>query len=150
MFFLDRVLSNPDLWNHFSGSIIKSKINYKTIPTKRGIRYYGSSKMNFTNLVTHGLSSISIFIDVIIVRLLVFNFLALILSFIVLLSLLFIKVFTNYEIPGWTPIYTLGVFNILIFSLILILLLVLIQLSNRSVVKDSPKAFYQNFILNKD
>lgn len=148
--FLDRITSNPDLWNHFSGSIIKSKINYKTIPTERGSRYYGSSKMNFTNLVTHGLSSIAIFIDVIIVRLLVFNFLALVFSFIVLLSLLFVKIFTNYEIPGWTPIYTLGFFNILIFSLIFILLLVLIQLSNRSVVKDSPKVFYKNFILNND
>ena len=146
---IQNIISNPDLWNHFSASIIKSRLKFTTLSTERGYRYFGKSKMNFTNLVTHGLSSISIFIDIIIVRLLVLNVIAVLISLSTLLSLFLIKVFSSYQIPGWTPVYTLAIFNILIFSLIFTLLLVLIQLNIRSVVKKPPKSYYNDFILDE-
>ena len=146
---IDNIISNPDLWNHYSATILKSKLNYSTCSTNRAKRYFGKSKMNFTNLLSHGLSSISIFTDLIIVRLLILNFIAIVFAFLILTSLFSIKVFSDYEIPGWTPIYTLAIFNILFFSLILTLLLVLIQLNNRNLVKKSPGSFYDKFILNQ-
>ncbi len=146
---IQNIISNPDIWNHFSASIIKSRLKYNTMSTDRGSRYFGQSKMNFTNLVSHGLSSISIFIDIIIVRLLIVNSIAVLFSFIMLIILLLIKVFSSFQIPGWTPVYTLAIFNILIFSLIFTLLLVLIQLNNRSVLKKSPKSYYRDFILDE-
>lgn len=149
---IDSIIYDPDSWNHFSASIIKSKISYSKCLTKRGKRYFGKSKMNFTNLVVHGLSSISVFTDLVIVRLLICNVVAIILAFVALSLLLIVKVFSDYEIPGWTPIYTLGIFNVLFFSLIFTLLLVLIQLNNRNMVKRSPVSFYKYFLLkeNKD
>ena len=54
---------------------------------------------------------------------------------------------SNYEIPGWTPVYTLGIFNLLIFSTIFTLVLVLVQLGNRNIVKSSPKHFLKILLI---
>jgi len=44
--FLSKVVSIPEIWNHYSGGIIKSKIPYVAVGTDRGNRYHGTSKMN--------------------------------------------------------------------------------------------------------
>jgi hypothetical protein len=67
---LRRVVHVSEIWNHFSGGIIRSKIPYRTIPVDRGKRYFGTSKMNFTALIIHGISSITVHLDVVSVRLL--------------------------------------------------------------------------------
>ncbi len=61
---LDRLVCFPDLWNSLSGCI-KSGLPVVRIPTHRANRLTGFSKMNFTALVLHGLSTISVFKDVI-------------------------------------------------------------------------------------
>ena len=99
------------------------------------------------NLISHGLSSISLYIDNIGVRLLILNIFFVLLSFLSLSLLFFIKIFSEYQIPGWTPIYTLGIFNVLLLSSLFILMLVLIQLGNRNNVKLPPINFYKNFII---
>ena len=146
---IENIISNPDSWNHFSGAIIKSKLDYSFIPTDRGERYDGKSKMNFTSLTMHGLSSISLYIERLATKLLILNFSLVLISFSSLFVLLIIRTLTSYKIPGWTPVYTLGITNLLFFSLIFILFLVLVLLGNRSVVKKSPKSFYKDFILDK-
>lgn len=143
---INQIISNPDSWNHYSGSVLKSKLKFSEQPTQRGKRYFGSSKMNFTNLILHGLSSIALYIDIIVIRLLMLNIFFVVSSFITLISLFFIKFFSSFKIPGWTPIYTLGIFNILLLTSIFTLVLVLIQLANRSNVRLSPKNFYKSFI----
>jgi hypothetical protein len=67
---LGRLVYHPSLWNSFSGTIKKSNIPRRGIPSHRGKRYVGPSKMNFTALVLHGLSVISVYWDVLLVRLL--------------------------------------------------------------------------------
>ena len=70
----------PFFWIDF-----KIKIDYSSIPTSRGKRYYGNSKMNLTSLIIHGLSSISLYIDRIVVRLLILNVIFVMVSLILLL-----------------------------------------------------------------
>lgn len=60
-----------ELWNHYSAAIFRSRLPYTTIPTERATRLAGDSRMNFFSLVLHGLSALSVFADVIGVRLLV-------------------------------------------------------------------------------
>jgi len=60
-----------ELWNHYSAAIFRSKLPYTTIPTQRATRLAGDSRMNFFALVLHGMSALSVFADVIGVRLLV-------------------------------------------------------------------------------
>ena len=143
-----QIISNPNSWNHYSGSILKSKLPFVEISSDRGVRYAGKSKMNFSNLISHGLSSIALYIDIIGVRLLIMNIFLVALSFLSLTILFSIKFFSDYHIPGWTPIYTLGIFNVLLLSSIFILMLVLVQLGNRNNVNLPPNNFFKNFIVN--
>ena len=60
-----------EIWNHFSGGIIRSKLPYISIPIERGVRLAGKSKMNFMSLFMHGLSAISVHLDTVAVRILI-------------------------------------------------------------------------------
>jgi glycosyltransferase involved in cell wall biosynthesis len=68
---MDRLVHYPDLWNSLSGCIKKSRLPMAGIPSHRANRLIGFSKMNFTALVLHGLSAISVFKDVIMVRMMI-------------------------------------------------------------------------------
>jgi hypothetical protein len=59
------------MWNHYAAAVFKSKLPYTTIPSQRAGRLAGETHMNFFGLVLHGLSALSVYGDVIGVRLLV-------------------------------------------------------------------------------
>jgi hypothetical protein len=61
----------PETWNHVSAAVFKSRLPYDTIPTTRGYRIAGRSSMNFVALVVHGLSALSVFGEIVGVRLMV-------------------------------------------------------------------------------
>ena len=56
--YLRRLIVEPSVWNHYAATMIKSKIPIRYVPTVRGVRYAGQSKMKFTNLVLHGLDGV--------------------------------------------------------------------------------------------
>ena len=60
-----------EIWNHYAAGIMKARIPYVEVPTKRGMRLSGHSRMNFVSLVIHGLGAVSVHSDVIGVRALV-------------------------------------------------------------------------------
>ena len=55
-------------WSSFSGSLAKVAKDRASIPSERGIRYFGPSKMSFKNLIIHSLSIISVFKIKVLVR----------------------------------------------------------------------------------
>jgi len=67
---LAALVTLPALWNHFAAAIFHARLPRALVPTIRGRRYTGMSKMNFVALVIHGLQAISVFIEVVTVRLL--------------------------------------------------------------------------------
>jgi len=71
---LPRICNEPNFWNHYSSAMIKSKISFERIDTERSKRYAGTTKMNINSLILHGLSSISVYVESIIVRILKLNF----------------------------------------------------------------------------
>ncbi len=58
---VEKMVNEKATWNSFSGSLKKIENNLLTIPSIRGKRYFGPSKMNFLNLLKHSLSIISVF-----------------------------------------------------------------------------------------
>ena len=145
---LTRVIAIPELWNHYSGAIMKSKIPYISIATNRGDRYQGNSKMNFQNLVLHGLSSISIYLDIVSIRLLFVAISAIIFTFFGLSVVLGLTFFTDLAIPGWPSIVALSLLNILAIFLLTTFLILLFQLNQKNTIKLPPKQFYKDFILS--
>jgi polyisoprenyl-phosphate glycosyltransferase len=60
-----------ETWNHYAAAVFNSRILYDMVPTPRDRRIGGCSRMNFTALVVHGLSALSVFSHIIGVRLLI-------------------------------------------------------------------------------
>ena len=58
---VEKMVNEKATWNSFSGSLCKVSKNRKSIPSVRGLRYFGPSKMSFSNLIQHSLSIISVF-----------------------------------------------------------------------------------------
>jgi hypothetical protein len=98
---LSKVVHQSNIWNHYSGSIIQSKVPFDKLLLDRGKRYKGVSKMNFNNLIIHGLSSIAVYFDFLSLRILRFSLYGIAICFISVMYILFQKIFTNTAIPGW-------------------------------------------------
>lgn len=67
---LKRLVIVPELWSHYAASVLHARLPYTLVPCAREKRMAGQSKMNFTGLVMHGLSAISVYSDVVATRLL--------------------------------------------------------------------------------
>jgi polyisoprenyl-phosphate glycosyltransferase len=118
---LSHLIYNPHLWNHLAATIMKSKLTLERVPVDRGRRYDGQSKMNFESLIMHGLSAISVFIDVFFFRLMIVSALIALVSTLGIIVVVLIVLFTNLAIPGWATnaagILAIILFQTVIFSL---------------------------------
>ena len=65
---VEKMIKEKATWNSFSGSLIKIEDNLLKIPSVRGVRYFGPSKMSFFNLMKHSLSIISVFRKTFLIR----------------------------------------------------------------------------------
>ena len=63
-----KLINDKATWNSFSGSLTKVENNLISIPSSRGTRYFGPSKMSFYNLIKHSLSIISVFRKTFLIR----------------------------------------------------------------------------------
>jgi polyisoprenyl-phosphate glycosyltransferase len=69
---VDEMVNEAATWSSFSGSLAKVAKNRKSIPSKRGTRYFGPSKMSFLNLLKHSLSIIAVFKTTLLIRSILF------------------------------------------------------------------------------
>ena len=65
---VEKMIKEKATWNSFSGSLRKIEKDLIPIPSIRGNRYFGPSKMSFLNLLKHSLSIISVFKKAVLVR----------------------------------------------------------------------------------
>ena len=65
---VEKMVNEKATWNSFSGSLAKIESDFSSIPSIRGIRYFGPSKMSFSNLLKHSLSIISVFRSAVLIR----------------------------------------------------------------------------------
>ena len=65
---VNAMVNEPATWSSFSGSLAKTVKDKKFIPSERGTRYFGPSKMSFINLLKHSLSIIAVFKTTLLIR----------------------------------------------------------------------------------
>jgi polyisoprenyl-phosphate glycosyltransferase len=99
---LTGLISIATLWNNLPATIIRSPNQLVSIPTMRGMRYAGESKMNLVALVIHGLSAISVYVDVIFVRLLLGSAAVISAAIFGIIFFAGYKLYTDFATPGWT------------------------------------------------
>ena len=69
---VNKMVNESATWSSFSGSLAKTVKDRKSIPSERGKRYFGSSKMSFINLLKHSLSIIAVFKSRLLIRSILF------------------------------------------------------------------------------
>ena len=69
---VNQIVNEPATWSSFSGSLAKTVKDKKSIPSERGTRYFGPSKMSFINLLKHSLSIIAVFKTTLLIRSILF------------------------------------------------------------------------------
>ena len=102
--------------------------------------------MNFVGLVTHGLSAISVFGDVVGVRLLIGFLVGSLLAIGRVLFVVMVRLFTNQSIPGWATSAT-GILDIILVQFITIAsIFTFFMLSNRTNLGFVPIRDYTLFV----
>jgi glycosyltransferase involved in cell wall biosynthesis len=144
--YLDTLSVMPELWNHYAAAVFRSKLPFTSIPIPRGHQIAGASRMNFVDLVAHGLGAISVFGDVVGVRLLIGSLAGFLLAFLGIVMVVAIRVFTNQAIPGWAT-YASGTLAVIVIQCITIATsFTFFILSNRTNLGFLPLRDYPLFV----
>ena len=69
-----KLTKEASIWSSFSGSVTKVIADRISVPSIRGQRYFGPSKMNLFNLLIHSFSIIAVFRGAVIIRSVLFLF----------------------------------------------------------------------------
>ncbi len=134
-----------ELWNHYAAAMIRSGLPMTTTPIPRGHRIAGTSKMNFVALAAHGMSAISVYGDVVGVRLLFASMSGLLLAAIGIV-VVWMRLFTNHAIPGWAA-YSAGTLIVILVQLVTLgVTLTFTFLSNRINLSFVPLRDYGMFV----
>ena len=102
---VDKLVNDKSTWSSFSGSLSKLENNLATIPSERGERYFGPSKMNFLSLVKHSLSIIAVFKASVIIRSIAFY------------AIYLILISDNLSVITCIPLALIVIFGILIVKI---------------------------------
>ena len=69
---VEKMINEKATWSSFSGALAKIAKDRAPIPSERGKRYFGPSKMSFKNLLIHSLSIVSVFKTNVLIRSILF------------------------------------------------------------------------------
>jgi len=135
-----------ELWNHYAASVYKTRLPVSLLPTSRGRRLAGESKLNFVGLVIHGLSGISVFAETVGVRLMLGISALMMLSLMLVGLVVAVRVGTELAIPGWAT-SAFGLLLILVLQMLtLVVGLTFSVLFNRNNLTFLPARDYRYFI----
>ena len=102
---VQQLIQKPYLWNSYSSSVVSAINDRTSISSIRGTRYVLPSKMNFTGLIFHSLTIISVFKNIVIIR------------SIILFLVYLLLIFKNISVLTITPILFLLVFVLTILKI---------------------------------
>tara|TARA_Y100000782_G_scaffold95823_1_gene107348 strand:+ start:57 stop:926 length:870 start_codon:yes stop_codon:yes gene_type:complete len=69
---VDKMSKEAATWSSFSGSLSKVVKDRRSVPSIRGLRYFGPSKMSFFNLLKHSLSIVAVYKFTVLIRSIIF------------------------------------------------------------------------------
>jgi hypothetical protein len=99
-----QLVTASESWNHYAAAVHKLRIPYVIVPVDRSARLAGSSRMNWVGLIVHGLSAISVFGEVVGVRLLVATALLGVVAALGLVAALALPGVAGGSLGAWLPL----------------------------------------------
>ena len=127
-----RLAHMPELWNNLAASIMRSRLSYTMVPTARGGRLAGRSKMNLVSLILHGLTAMSVHTDTIFVRILLVAAFVAAAAGLGIATVVGIRTATDLAIPGWATVAAGDLLIILLQTLVIVVVVTLTFLAGRS------------------
>ncbi len=143
-----RISSVSEIWNHFPAGIMKARVPYTSIPSERGTRKHGTSKMNLVNLAIHGLSGLAVHADVVSVRFTLGLVLFAAIAAAGIAAVVLKRILFDDFVLGWSSqaiLALLGIFSQLLIAAALVVFLVLASRNQRNVI---PAWDYKKFLLD--
>ena len=142
----ERLSAMSELWNHFPATIMKSRLPIRRIPLARRARFTGESRMNLVSLINHGLSGLSVFMDVVFTRMLIlFSVLTAILGTVIVAGIV-LRLSTDVPIPGWAALAITAAAIGLVQVLTALLVVGFLSLSSRAIYAPAPREFAEGLI----
>lgn len=135
---LENILFNPGVWNNFAATVLKCRIPIQFVPTSRGQRYFGKSKMSFTGLMIHGFSAISVFTDIVIGRIIALLSAVSVFVGIAIVGVILVKLTTSIFVPGYATNLIMFLSSLLALSLLLGFFMILSLLASREQAASLP------------
>jgi hypothetical protein len=146
---LQSLVHNPATWNNLAAAIKRSRLACAYLPIDRGVRLSGISKMNFVSLVLHGISAISVYSDVVLVRIISMAVVTGLIMMVGLAGVVYIRLMTDWAIPGWAS-YMVAALAIIFSQSLLMAALALLQLvSLRSLNPFVPVVDTMKFVVEE-
>jgi len=134
---LKKIVNINNLQNHYSASILRSKIPFNKIDCEKGFRIEGASRLNFWKHFAHALMSLSVFVDLIAMKFFFISLVGIVLSIIFAVSIFLMKFYF--------PVMLLGLAsNILLSLAIIIIVLFLISLFSLIIFLNNKNQNYSS------
>lgn len=102
---LERLSGMHEAWVHVAAAVVKAKLRRVDVPTDRGKRYFGASKMNFPSLVLHGMRAVMVFADLVLTRL-ALALIAMAMAVVTVVGGAIVLRVLGLTTPGWVTIVT--------------------------------------------
>lgn len=98
---LVKLLNMAESSSHFPSTILRSNLPLVRVKVDRGSRYFGKSQMNFEKLVAHSFSSLAVFADQIMVRIMIFSFITTVITTVGIVAVVITRFLDASVTPGW-------------------------------------------------
>jgi len=115
---LQALVHNPAIWNNLPATIIRSRMPFTRLQTNRGTRLFGKSRMNFESLAVHGVSVISVYADIVLLRIIVAMCAFATVVIAALVGVIVVRFATDLAVPGWASYIASSLIIIFIQSLV--------------------------------
>ena len=141
-----RIIASQHIWNNFPATVLQSRLPVQYVPTRRGKRYAGESRMNFVNLVSHGLGAIAVFSDAVYIRILIASLGLFVVSIMMAGFALWVRLFTVLAIPAWATTVLGFALLVSIQAIMLPIMMAFLLLSNRATIQPLPRTIAMSMI----
>lgn len=153
---LPNIVYNPNIWNSFAATLLRSRVPIEFVETNRGRRYFGRSSMNFSGLVVHGMSAISVYSDVVITRMIIGLAMLGVLFTVAVATIIGLKILsdmydlTGFFIPGYATNLVLSLANLMASTMFIGFVGILSLLAARSHAAAMPSQLVKELVSQVD
>jgi hypothetical protein len=140
----------PELWNNLAATLMRSRLRCVAVPTIRGTRYDGRSRMNLVSLIVHGLSAMSVHIDTIFVRVLLASAIVGVASLLGIVCVTAIRFATDLAVPGWATTAVGDLLIVLFQTGVVVVAATLMMLAGRSTRPVIPRVDAPQFVIERE